>query len=549
MARFKKNALNQITFPLVDKTDFATIESGVTASDFDSAATKRGFGYNHGGSAATTSFAISKAVSLVRSGILRQTLKATECNYDRVHYTFRGHASCADQHIIIDFEDNDDSDIMSAITVGNSRLLVNKSVLSDVYSLLSAAVSATDTTSNVASVVMGLINATGVPLNASALSDIRSAIAAGPAATVTASDISDIASAVFAAFATARSQVSDIYSLLSNMNSQAVDTSSLISDIVSAIQAAGFPLDASTMSDIRSAIAAGPAATVTASDISDIASAVRAILVSDLSDILSRTTQINSRVLINQSTISDIRSQITAGVSLDASTMSDLRSAITAAGVSLSASDISDIASAVAAAVTFGASDISDIASAVYAILSSDLSDVLSSTRQVNSRALIAQSYLSDIRSHVSDFQSDFQSRVPKRVATDSQVSDLSSKTRSLVTAVSSDLRSLIGTGVQLNASSLSDIRSAINAGPTGAVTASDISDIVSAVLGGFVEGTITVQQVLRMTGAMAGAKTDGFVPGHSGVGHVRNMIDTKNIITDFYDDDGNITAVIRDLT
>ncbi len=723
MARFKKNALNQITFPLVDRTDFATIESAVTSSDFDSQATKRGFGYNHGGSAATTSFAISKLTSLVRSGILRQVLKATECNYDRVHYTFRGHASCADQHIILDFEDNDDSDLMSAITVGNSRLLINKSVisdlysqlsdfrsatgtatqfasrvwsnaigarvdsrvlkvlsdtsdiksaiaagfpttvsgsdisdiasavrailvsdisdilsgvrlnssrllvaqsflsdirsnvsdlqsdfqsrvpklvatnsqlsdlasdiksavavgggtvtvsnisdiasavfaafdttrsqLSDVYSLLSAAVSATDTTSNVASVVMGLINTNGVPLNASAMSDLRSAITAA-GVTLTASDISDIASAVVAALPIT-SQISDIYSLLSNMNSQAVDTTSLISDIVSQIKASGVPLDASTISDLRSAIAAGPAATVTASDISDIASAVRAIIVSDLSDILSGVRLNSSRALVAQSFLSDIRSHVSdlqsdfqsrvpklvATNSQLSDLASDIKSAVGNITVTLSQSNISDIASAVVAGAFFGPSEISDIVSAIQVLLGSDLSDILSGVRLNSSRALVAQSFLSDIRSHVSDFQSDFQSRVPKRVATDSQLSD-----------VSSDLRSLMGVGVQLNASSLSDIRSAIAAIPGGgggtSITASDISDIVSAVLAAAVEGTVTVKEVLRLIGAMSGAKTDGFVPGQTGTGHIRDLADTKNRMTVNYDPDGNITGVVRDLT
>jgi hypothetical protein len=58
-------------------------------------------------------------------------------------------------------------------------------------------------------------------------------------------------------------------------------------------------------------------------------------------------------------------------------------------------------------------------------------------------------SVISDIYSLLSDLQSDFQSRVPKRVATDSQLSDLASDVKSAVTAngasgITSDIYSLL---------------------------------------------------------------------------------------------------------
>jgi hypothetical protein len=104
----------------------------------------------------------------------------------------------------------------------------------------------------------------------------------------------------------------------------------------------------------------------------------------------------------------------------------------------------------------------------------------------------------SDLYSAVSDMQSDFQSRVPKRVATDSQLSDLHSDLRSFVNVMSgilsdtysaviltqslaSDAHSAAVVAQGLNASDLSDIRSAITA-VTATVGASDISDIASAV-------------------------------------------------------------------
>jgi hypothetical protein len=92
-------------------------------------------------------------------------------------------------------------------------------------------------------------------------------------------------------------------------------------------------LNASSLSDLRSAVTAF---TLSTSDISDLASAVVAGIVSDLSDIKSATTQINSRVLVTQSQASDIYSLV-----------SDLHSDVTnLSGV------VSDLTSAVAALPT-----------------------------------------------------------------------------------------------------------------------------------------------------------------------------------------------------
>jgi hypothetical protein len=229
MAKPKKGALHQIFVTMVDSVDFASIESGITESDFNSGATRKFYGINTGGSAATTSGTISKTASLVRSGVFRLTLKGTENNYDLMQVRV-SKTGAAEQIYEWQNVDNDDSDLMSALTViqsmasdaasaaqqGNSRVLINQSRISDLQSLLS-----------------------------DVHSDLKSAIG-NVSVTLTASDISDIASAVAAA-----------------------------------------------------------AGTLTASEISDIASAVRAILVSDLSDILSAAQQTNSRVLVNQSRVSD----------------------------------------------------------------------------------------------------------------------------------------------------------------------------------------------------------------------------------------------------
>lgn len=262
------------------------------------------------------------------------------------------------------------SDILSAATQVNSRVLVAQSQVSDIDSMLTAMSGILSDTYSAAIVIQSMVSdvdsalssqfTAGQQLNASTLSDIRSAIAAGPAATVTASDISDIASAVWANTIGARvdSRVRLIQSNASDAVSMLALVSSDTSDILSQLNAVGVQLNASTLSDIRSAIAAGPAATVTASDISDIASAV-----------WSFTTR-----------------KLTSNISLNASDMSDIRSAITAGG----------------GAATISASDISDIASAVRAGIVSDLSDILSAAQQANSRALAIQSLASDIDSALS---------------------------------------------------------------------------------------------------------------------------------------------------
>jgi hypothetical protein len=416
MARPKNGQLAQFQVPMVDSVDFASIESAITASDFNSGATVKFYGHDQGVSTATTSGTVSKTASLVRSGVFRITLKTTENNYDAM--TLRvNKTGCAEQIIQWDNETNDDSDIVSLLTIiqsaasdaasaatqANSRVLLNQSRISDIYSLLSdldsnfqsrvpketaARSQLSDLASDLASDIKSnlllhtstlsdiqsvlLLHTSSFSDLQSALSDAHSDLASKIGAitvTISASDVSDIASAVVAGLPIT-STISDIYSLLSDLNSNfqsrvpketaaRSQLSDLSSDMVSDLRSfigAGVPLDASSLSDIRSAITA---AEFDASDVSDIASRVTAVLASDLSDIYSAATQINSRVLLNQSRISDvasylvalsgavsdIESQIDAGIELGASSLSDLRSAI--AATELDASDLSDIASAV----------------------------------------------------------------------------------------------------------------------------------------------------------------------------------------------------------
>lgn len=470
MANGKKGQLYQFMVPMVDATDFASVESAITESDFNSGATRKFYGCNHGGSAATTSGTISKTASLVRSGVFRLTLKTTENNYDQMMVRI-SKTGCAEQIIAWDNVDNDDSDIMSALTViqsmasdaasaaqqGSSRALINQSRISDVASYLVAMSAAV---SDVYSVCVNDIYSHLIGVAASDLSQINSRVLLNQSRI---SDVYSLLSDLDSNFQSRVPKETASKSLLSDANSDLASkiagitasvSASDISDIASAVWGFGtrkltsnISLNASDLSDLRSAIAAGPAATITASDISDIASAVRAILISDLSDIHSAATAGASRALINQSRVSDIQSFLS-------DFQSDLLSHLDTTGVQLNASTISDLRSAIAA-TELDASDLSDIASAVRTIVASDLSDIISAVAVANSRVLLNQSRISDIYSLLSDVSSDL----------------------TVLASNVSDIESAIDAGVPIGASDISDIRSAITAAGLGAAGA-DITGV-----------------------------------------------------------------------
>ena len=224
-----------------------------------------------------------------------------------------------------------------------------------------------------------------------------------------ASNASAIFSDILSQTLLATSAASDAASAAQQANSRVLLNLSRISDVasflvvMSGIQSdiysnlvAGVAVSASDMSDLRSAITA-VTATVSASDISDIASAVKATLASDLSDILSAAVQTNSRVLLNQSRISDIYSL-----------MSDVQSDFQSRVPKLVAtnSQVSDLASDLRSFLVVMSGIQSDIYSAVL-VTQSAASDAASAAQQANSRVLVAQSNLSDIYSLLSDVGSD----------------------------------------------------------------------------------------------------------------------------------------------
>lgn len=623
MAKPKKGTLHQILVPMVDSTDFASIESAITESDFNSGATKKFWGWNTGVSTATTSGTISKTASLVRSGVFRIILKTTENNYDQMMVRVNK-TGCAEQILTWSNVDNDDSDIMSMLTAisgiasdahsaaaaGASRALVVQSRLSDFDSRLVSDVS------DLASMLTALSDAVSNAYSAAAqgssrtllvqsrLSDLDSRLVSdvsdmlsmltalsdaisdahsdlgskigGITATVGASDISDIASAVWANTIGARvdsrvlltqsmasdaasaaqqgnsrtllvqsrlsdldsrlvSDVSDIYSALVALSHAVSDahsdlgskiggitasvSASDISDIASAVWAdtigarvdSRILLSQSRISDVQSYLVAlsdqlsdahsdlksaigNVSVTLTASDISDIASAVVANLpgvsASDISDIASAVwahtvgTRVDSRVLVNQSRISDVYSAVVAGVPLDASTMSDLRSAITAGGLQLSdaISDVQVAADAAASRALLNQSRISDVQSYLVAI-SGALSDVES---QIDAGVPLDASTLSDLRSAItagglqlsdalSVTQVNATAAASRALLNQSRISDVQSYLVGLSGALS-DVESQLDAGSPLDASTMSDLRSAITA--AGLALSDAVSDV-----------------------------------------------------------------------
>jgi hypothetical protein len=545
---YKGRTNNHLTWVMVDATDFATPESALSAATkikiYGKLRSATGVNFVSSGTGSLTNdiqHVGASATGIYTIALAKADLSdASAAWYDQYVINLSA-TGAAYQTLIVDGGiDNSEvlsqllltlsaaSDAASAAAQGNSRVLLVQSRLSDFNSVFTSDISdlksmltaLSDAISDMHSDVRSLVTTTGVALDASTMSDLRSAIA-GVTATLSVSDISDIASAVWA------------HTIGARVDSRVLLNLSRISDTYSLVTA-GVPLDASTMSDLRSAINAGPAATVTASDISDIASAVWAHTIG---------ARVDSRVLLNQSRISDTYSLITAGVPLDASTMSDLRSAINAGpAATVTASDISDIASAVWAHATGAAvnsrvllnlSRISDVQSLVTAgvpLDASTMSDLRSAIAGVT--AAVSASDMSDIASRVG-------------VVLASDLSDLLSRTTQINSRVAlvqsnvSDVESQVDAGVPLDASTMSDLRSAIAAATIGA---SSISDIASAV---WATARVEPTAVVSPTGDMK-TGIEWLVAMHrnkitqtSAVQSLRNDADAADIASAAVSDDG----------
>lgn len=396
------------------------------------------------------------------------------------------------------------SDFQSDFQSRVPKLVATNSQLSDLASdIKSAATAANPTASDIASVVWtntpGAAAASRILRILSDTSQINSVLSdldsnfqsRVPKAVATNSQLSDLHSDLKSYLGVMSGVQSDIYSLVSNINSAtlvaadvsdfasavAVELSNLFSDVKSAVLAGG---GGATASDIASHVwlthATGvavasrvlqirnqvsdlqsdfqsrvPKAVATNSQLSDLHSDLRSFLVVDSS------VRSNIYSLLSDFQ-SDFQSRVpkeVASKSLLSDVHSDLKSALADVSVTLTAADISNIAS--------------EVASAVIAAGGAGLtaSDVASHVWLTHATGVAVASRVLQVRNQVSDLQSDFQSRVPKLVATNSQLSDLAS-----------DLKSAVAVG---GGATASDIASHLwTTNTTGAAVASRVLRILS---------------------------------------------------------------------
>lgn len=517
---YKGRTNNHLTWVMVDATDFATPESAVSAATaikiYGKVRGATGVNFVSSGAGSLTNdiqHVGASATGIYTIALAKADLSdASNAWYDQYIVTLSA-TGCARQTLVID-GGIDDSEILSQLLItlsaasdaasaaaqGNSRVLLVQSRLSDFNSVYTSDIS------DIRSMLTALSDAIS-----DAHSDLGSKIA-GITATVGASDISDIASAVWANTIGARvdSRVLVIQSLASDAHSAAILAASNASEAQSHATLAAsrillvqsrlsdfnsaFQSDLSDLrsylsdihSDLKSAVG-GITVSLDASNISDIASAVVAALpitsmVSDIysavivvqsmaSDAASAAQQANSRILVVQSLASDAHSAAILG----ASHASDAHSAATLAAsrALLVQSRLSDLDSRLA-------SDVSDVLSQLL-VVQSMASDAHSAATVAGSRALLVQSRLSDLDSRLVSDLSDIASNVAatktsadaaasRALLNQSRISDVYSLLSDLhsdvavVSGVLSDAYSLLTAGVEVGASSLSDLRSAITA-------------------------------------------------------------------------------------
>jgi hypothetical protein len=316
-------------------------------------------------------------------------------------------------------------------------------------------------------------------------SDLRSIIS-GITATVSDSDISDIASAVWGAKWTSNSVASSFGSRF-----ELLATSAFVSDVQSYL----------------SNQISGITATITASDMSDIASRVWAehytthSLASSFGSLFS---DVASKIVNMEG------SQYDAIESMHSEILSDLGSKVDNVSAAVSASNISDIASKVwsekwgthSVASSFGSqfevlmSGVSDLTSRVAkaGATASQLLLVKSLVSDTHSAAILAASTASETqslallnKSLISDVQSALDSQYAK-IAIESQL-DLG-VTSDYISKLHSDLRSQVsGVTATITDSNISDIASAVWANALGSDVVSkvtkvltDLSDVDSAI-------------------------------------------------------------------
>ncbi len=79
-----------------------------------------------------------------------------------------------------------------------------------------------------------------------------------------------------------------------------------------------------------------------------------------------------------------------------------------------------------------------------------------------------------------------------------------------------------------------------------GTDNAPTTADIVTGILNGVIEGTLTVKEAQRILLAPLAGKSDG---AKTATQHFRNTTDTKNVVTATVDEDGNRTGITLDVS
>lgn len=420
MQRFVKGRTNNhLTWVMVDSTDFATPESALSAATkikiYGKTAGATGVNFVSSGTGSLTNdiqhvgasalgiytIALAKAdlsdasaawydqyvISLsatgaayqtlvVDGGILESYLSAAQSDTLSAAVALSDAVSNVMSAVLL--TQSLASDAASAAAQVNSRVLLLQSAVSDVDSALTSQFNAissieSDIYSNLSDLKSDFQSrvpkavATNSQLSDLA-SDIKSAVAA-ITVSLDASNISDIASAVVAALPIT-SDISDIYSLLSSLNSEFLSrvpketaARSQLSDLHSDLRSfvvvmSGIQSDIySALSDFQSDFGSRvPKAVATNSQLSDLHSDLRSFLVvmsgiqsdvySALSDFQSDFASRVPKAVATNSQLSDLASDLRSVIILNASAISDLDSALTSQAA-LNASSFSDLQSMV----------------------------------------------------------------------------------------------------------------------------------------------------------------------------------------------------------
>jgi hypothetical protein len=404
------------------------------------------YGADHGASAATSTITVTNSPSVVNSGVFKLVLQADECGTDTGMLRIT-HASCAPQYIPLDMVDYDDSDIYSAV-IAVSATVDTSAIAAKVWSDYESKVGASP--SQVYSQLQSQIGAVTASVSASDISDIASRVWSEKYSTHSlASSFGSAFSALWTDADNAASRALVVQSMVSDVDSQLLVTHSLLSDVDSQVNLLATSNYLSTVHE-------------------DLSSKI------DAND----TSAVATRVW------SDYGSQVGATPS---QVYSQLQSQIGAVTASLSASDISDIASRVWSEKYSTHSLASSFGSAFSALWTD--------ADNASSRALVVQSMVSDVDSAlvVMDTANDSQySDLASKIGnvsvtlTASDISDIASATAAAIgftdSGIASKVWSNYGSQVGTTPSNVySNLQSQIG-GITAGVSASDISDIASAV-------------------------------------------------------------------